>query len=155
MQLTADAQRRMEKAKKYLRIFLMDTPDLNRLIRAEESDADMITFGIDMEISDWNSSAPLLTSVDISNFPSLFLLLHGAAVQILKSQGLHQARNQLTYNSGGSSFMRSDKSALYQSWMVNFSNEYELKKRNMKISQNISAGYGGVYSEYNRLGYSW
>ena len=134
---------------------MRDTAQLNRLIRQEESDDDFFQFAIDMAISDWNSTTPMLNSVDIGNYPSLYLLLHGAAIQILKSQGLLQSRNELTYSSAGSSVIRSNKTAYYQSWIVNFANEYEIKKRNVKIQQNISRGYGGVASEYDRIGYNW
>ncbi len=147
--------KRMDKAKKYLRLFLLDTPALNRLTRKEESDNEILTFAIDMAISDWNSTTPMIGPVDIGNFPSLYLLMHGAAINVLKSQGLLQARNELNYNTGGSSFVRSNKTKYYQSWFINFSNEYELKKKNMKIQQNIERGYGGVVSEYDRIGYTW
>lgn len=152
---SAEATRRMNKAKKYLRLFLSDTPELNRLIRREESDDEKLRFAIDMAISDWNSTAPLIPSVSIINFPSLYLLMHGAAIVVLKSQGLLQARNELSYNAGGSSFVRSNKSQYYQSWMINFSNEFENKKRMMKIHKNVSRGWGGVASEYDAIGYSW
>lgn len=146
---------RMEKAKKYLRLFMMDTPELNRLIRQYESNDEMLQFAIEMAISDWNSTSPLIGSKNIGNYPSLYLLMHGAAIQLLKSQGLRQARNELNYSAGGSSFIRSNKSNYYMSWMVNFANEYETKKRNMKIQQNIEGGWGGVNSEYDWIGYAW
>lgn len=152
---TPDQSRRADKAKKYLRLFMMDTPQLNRLTLKEESWDELITFALDMAISDWNSTTPMIGEVNIGNFPSLYLLMHGGAIQLLKSQGLLQARNELNYNTGGSSFMRSNKTNYYQSWMINFSNEYEMKKRNMKIQQNISGGWGGVSSEYDSIGYSW
>ena len=146
---------RMDKAKRYLRLFLRDTAQLNRLIRKEESDDEMLTFAIEMTLSDWNSTAPFIGAVSIRNYPSLYLLMHGAAIQVLKSQGLLQARNELQYSAGGSSFMRSNKSNYYMQWMANFSNEYSRKVRDMKISQNIERGWGGVASEYDRVGYSW
>lgn len=150
-----EATRRMAKARKYLRLFLRDTPELNRLIRREESTDEDLLFYIDMAIDDWNTTAPVLSMYDISNFPSIYLLMHAAAIQALKSQGLQQARNELNYQSGGSSFVRSNKSGIYQSWMINFSNEYEMKKRNLKIYQNVGRGWGSVSSEYERIGYSW
>lgn len=149
------ATRRMEKAKRYLRLFMLDTPQLNRLIRKEESDDSLFDFAIEMTISDWNSTTPVLGSVDIGNFPSLYLLMHGAAIQLLKSQGLYQARNELNYSAGGSSFLRANKSNYYMQWMTNFASEYETKKRNLKMQQNINRGWGGVSSEYDRLGYAW
>lgn len=152
---TAQEAQRWEKARRYLRLFMRDTPQLNRLIRKEESDKELMDFALEMAISDWNSTTPILGTTTISNFPSLYLLMHSAAVQLLKSQGLLQARNELNYNAGGSSFMRSNKSNYYLSWMQNFANELEIKKRNLKLQQNISMGWGGVASEYDRLGYSW
>lgn len=146
----------MEKALKYLRLFLRDTPQINRLIRANESTDEDLMFALDMCISDWNTTTPMIGNTHIGNFPSLYLLMHGAAMQILKSAGLVQARNELNYNTGGSSFVRSNKTQYYQSWMTNFSNEYEAKKRNLKIQQNIEKAWGGgVASEYDRIGYAW
>lgn len=153
--MSSDALDRMNKARRYLRLFLMDTPALNRLILKEESDDEVLTFAIEMAISDWNSSSPILPPITIVNYNSLYLLMHGATIQVLKSQGLLQARNQLSYSAGGSSFSRNDKSAMYQSWMVNFVNDYEVKKRNLKVHCNIKRGWGGVNSEYERIGYAW
>jgi len=152
---SSQATGRGERAKRYLRLFLRDTAELNRLIRKEESNDELLQFAIDMTISDWNSTSPFIGNVGINNFPSLYLLMHGAVIQILKTQGLFQARNELNYSAGGSSFMRSNKSNYYMQWMINFANEYEVKKRNMKIAKNIIGGWGGVASEYDRIGYAW
>jgi hypothetical protein len=149
------AQQRNEKAKKYLRLFMRDTAAFNRLIRKEESEDDLLQFAIDMAVSDWNSTMPPVGPVTIGNYPSLYLLMHGAAIQLLKTQGLIQARNELNYSAGGSSFVRSNKTNYYMQWMINFANEYETKKRNVKIAQNIARGWGGVSSEYDRIGYAW
>lgn len=146
---------RMERARRYLTLFLRDTPELNRLIRKAESNLEMQTFAIEMAISDWNSTSPFIDRVDINNYPSLYLLMHGAVIQILKSQGLYQARNELQYQAGNSSFMRFNKSNYYMQWSINLSNDYEVKKRNMKIAKNIIGGWGGVASEYDRIGYAW
>lgn len=150
-----ETTRRLEKAKKYLRLFLRDTAELNRLLLKEESDDEMLIFALEMAIDDWNSTAPMTKVYHIGNFPSLYLLMHAAAIQILKSQGIYQSRNELNYQTGGSSFMRANKTNYYMTWATNFANEYELKKRNYKIFRNIEGGWGGVNSEYERLGYVW
>lgn len=133
----------------------MDTPATNRLIRKEESSDDLLQFAIDMAISDWNATMPPVGITTIGNYPSLYLLMHGAAIQILKTQGLVQSRNELNYSAGGSSFIRSNKTNYYMGWMVNFANDYENKKRSVKMAQNVARGWGGVSSEYDQLGYSW
>jgi len=147
---------RMEKARKYLRLFLMDTEELNRLVRGKEIDDDRLDLAIELTISDWNTTTPVIGRVSIGSFPSLYLLLHGAAIQCLKMGGLWQTRNELTYNSGGSSFVRANKTPYYQSWIQNFSSEYEAKKLNYKIQRNVEGAYGtGFHSEYDLIGYDW
>ena len=115
----------------------------------------MLDFAIEMTISDWNSTSPFIDRITIGNYPSLYLLMHGSVIQILKSQGLYQARNELNYQAGGSSFSRFNKSNYYMNWMINLANDYETKKRNMKISKNITGGFGGVASEYDKIGFAW
>lgn len=147
---------RRDKAKRYLRLFMRDTPAFNRLTRREESDADMYDFAIEMAVSDYNTTMPPLGYVvTLANYPSLYLLLHGAAIQLLKSEGIRQSRNELSYSAGGSSFVRSNKTNYYMSWMTNFANEYQMLKRNIKMSINVNAGWGGVASEYELIGFAW
>jgi hypothetical protein len=147
---------RTKKARKYLRLFLMDTEELNRLIRTKEIDDERLDLALELTVSDWNTTTPLIGRVTLGTFPSLYLLLHGATIQCLKMAGLYQSRNELTYNSGGSSFIRSNKTPYYQSWIQNFASEYEAKKLNYKIQKNVEGGYGkGFNSEYDLIGYDW
>lgn len=150
---TAGSNDRMNKALKYLRMFLQDTPELNRLTRDYELDDDHLRFAIDMAISDYNTTLPPTPPKTINSYPSLYLLMHGAAINALKMSGLKQSRNELNYQSGGSSFMRSNKTGHYQAWLSLFMNDYEQKKRAYKIAGNVSRGYGGVFSEYDFLGF--
>lgn len=149
-------QERLKKARKYLRLFTMDTPEFNRLIRGYEIDEDRLELAIILTVSDWNTTTPVIGKVTLGNFPSLYLLIHGAAIQCLKMAGLYQSRNELTYNSGGSSFVRANKTPYYQSWIQNFASEYEAKKLNYKIQANIEKAYGnGFGSEYDLIGFDW
>lgn len=150
------AQERMRKAKKYLRMFLMDNEAMNRLLGRVEIDEDRLELAIIMTISDWNTTAPIIGKEDIVSWPSLYLLLHGGAIQCLKMAGFYQTRNELTYNSGGSSFVRANKTPYYQSWIQNLASEYEAKKMQYKIQKNIENAYGnGFNSEYDLVGYDW
>lgn len=153
---TALASERMKKAKKYLRMFLMDNEEMNRLLGRKEIDDDRLELAIIMTISDWNTTAPIIGKKDIVSWPSLYLLLHGGAIQCMKMAGFYQSRNELTYNSGGSSFVRSNKTPYYQSWIQNLASEYEAKKMQYKIQENIESAYGhGFNSEYDLIGYDW
>lgn len=147
------ARQRMNKALKYLRFFLRDTPQLNRLIRDYELGEEELRFCIDMAISDYNTTMPPTPRKTIETYPSLWLLMHGAAINALKMAGMEQSRNELNYQSGGSSFSRSNKTRHYQSWLSLFQNEYEQKKRALKIANNVKRGYGEVFSEYDYIGF--
>ena len=156
MEISSLEKRRKEKALEYLRLFLMDTEYLNRLLRRKEIDDRRLEFALQMTISDWNSTTPLITRVSYGNFPSLYLLIHGGAIQCLKMAGLYQSRNELTYNSGGTSVVRANKTALYQAWIQNFASEYEAKKLNHKLQNNVDGAYGGGFSsEYDLVGFDW
>ena len=150
------SKRRWEKARKYTRMFLMDNEEMNRLLRRKEIDDDRLDMAIELTISDWNTTTPVIGKTTIANFPSLYLLIHGAAIQCLKMAGMYQSRNELTYSSGGSSFVRANKTPYYQSWIQNFASEYEAKKLNYKIQQNIESVYSdGFFSEYYSIGYDF
>ena len=146
---------RMKKALRYLRLFLRDTPALNRLTREEESNNIELTMAIEFAIDDWNSTPPFVGYYTIANYPSLYMLVYGAAIHVLASEGVLQARNELPFNVGGTSFVRSNKAGPYLQWLINFDNKYQQNKRNMKVAYNIQRGWGGASSEYNRLGYLW
>ena len=149
-------QSEREKVRKLLRLFLNDTPELNRLIRREESDDTKLDLALDMAVDDYNITPPLLQSHVVANFPSLYLLIYGATIQVLRSAGMLQSRNELAYSSGGVSVRIFDKTQLYQSWITQFVAEYERKKQNFKISANINnAMAAGVSSEYSILNYFW
>ncbi len=137
-------------------MFLNDTAELNRLIRQEESDTDKLDLAILMAIDDWNITPPMLDVVDITTYPSLYLLLYGSAIQTLRSAGILQSRNQLEYSSGGITVRTFDKTQLYQSWIMQFVQEYEIKKNAMKKFLNIEGSWpGGVSSEYSTLYWYW
>lgn len=143
---------KQQEARRLLRLFLNDTPELNRLIRKQESDDTKLDLAIRLAIDDYNISPPPLGVHTIENFPSIWFLIYGATINVLRSAGLLQSRNELAYSSGGVSVRIFDKTQNYQSWILQFTAEYERKKNNFKISQNImSALAGGVSSEYDVL----
>lgn len=149
---------KQQEARRLLRLFLNDTPELNRLIRREESDDDDLDLAIRLAISDYNITAPPLAEVSIVDFPSIWLLIYGSTIQVLRSKGLLQSRNELVYSSGGVSVRMFDKTQLYQSWIAQFFADYETKKKHYKISLNVTSAMAaqiGVQSEYDVLGYYW
>jgi hypothetical protein len=152
---TLEDQTRQE-FRKMLRLFLNDSPELNRLIRTFESTDEKLDLATALALSDFNDTPPLLGTYTVATFPSLYLLIYGASINVLRSAGLLQSRNELAYSSGGVSVRIFDKTQLYQSWISQFMAEYEMKKRNFKIALNINSSLGsGIASEYSLLNYFW
>lgn len=150
------AELAQQSARRLLRLFLNDTPELNRLIRKQESSDEKLDLAIMLTIDDYNMTPPPLGVVSIANFPSLWLLIYGATIQVLRSAGLLQSRNDLVYSSGGVSVRLWDKTASYQSWINSFVQEYEAKKKNFKISMNVMGSLAtGIISEYSVLTMYW
>lgn len=146
----------LDTARRLIRLFMNDTPELNRLIRTEESSDEKIDLSIALAINDYNITPPILGEAQVANFPSLYLLIYGASIQLLRSNGILQSRNELTYSSGGVSVRIFDKTQLYQSWIANFLADYERKKAQFKLSKNINDSLAcGVSSEYGILNYFW
>ena len=150
------AELKQEEARKLLRLFLNDTPELNRLIRRQESTAEKLDLAILLAIDDYNITMPPLGNSNIGTFPSIWLLIYGATIQVLRSAGLLQSRNDLAYSSGGVSVRLWDKTQNYQSWIMQFVQEYENKKKNFKISLNVNGALAaGVVSEYWTISRYW
>lgn len=130
-----------------VRLYLRDFAENNRLIRGEETSDIMLDLHRELAIEDFNTT-PHVTNYKLTNFPSMYLLLLGTVIQVLRSAGLLQSRNRLNYNDGGISVAVSDKAGDYQSWIASMLNEYERKKRELKIAINLTGAFGNVPSEY-------
>jgi hypothetical protein len=131
-----------------VRMFMRDYPELNRLIKGEEHSERMIVWAILDALDDFNTTPPM-TSIQLTQFPSKYILLRGTVISLLESLGMLMTRNHLTFSDGGIQVGVSDKTPLLQAWIQMFTNKYEEKKKQLKIAMNIEGGWGGgVHSEY-------
>ena len=126
-----------------LRDFIRDQPELNTLIGEKETEDTGLTTAIEDAIDDWNNTPPF-TTVTVDNFPYKSLLKIGATVFVLKSAGIMMSRNHLTYNDGGISIEKDEKTQLYQSWLDRFEPEWERKKAGFKLAKNLENCWGGI-----------
>lgn len=132
-----------------VRAFMRDYPELNRLIAGEESSNRQIVWAVMDALDDFNSTPPFITRRDISNFPSMSLLIRGTVCSLLESIGLLQTRNHLQFSDGGIQVGINDKTPFIQSWLQVFRNGYEDRKMKMKVAMNIESAWGGgINSEY-------
>lgn len=135
-----------------VREYLRDFPEFNALLQGEETSDGLLNLCADLAADDFTHTMPPIGTFTVETFPSLYLLLLGTVIQVLRSAGILQARNNLNYSDGGLTVATSDKAQIYQAFAQWIMQEYETKKRAFKISQNARSAYGGIHSEYSWIG---
>lgn len=139
-----------EKAIEFLRTFIGDRPEENKLIPGEELSRDKLALAITLALDEFNN-APPFTQFTLVTFPSLMVLLHGATVQCLIMAGLIQTRNYLQFSDGGISEVLGDKAPMYQGWINQLSTilkSYKETTESIKVSINMEQGFGVITSPY-------
>lgn len=141
---------RMRQYVVMIRDFMRDHPEINRLIRGQETSDRQIMWAILDAIDFYNSTPPFLGNASIQSFPSLHILKRLAVAEVLESVALLQARNHLSFSDGGISYSVSDKHQMLMSWAQMFRNSAEQRLAKWKRAANIEAamGGGGAFSEY-------
>lgn len=143
-----------EELVKMLRTFLGDTPEDNKLIPDQELSDDKLGLALDMAL-DLHNHTPPFESKTFSTFPSLTLVLHGAAIQALIMAGIVQNRNYLNFSDGGIQEVVSDKGPAYQSWIQNLMSQYREETLSLKTSLNMERGFGIIPSPYGNTFDYW
>ncbi len=59
---------RHQEVRRWLRLFLNDTPELNRLIRREESTDEKLDLAIALALDDYSITPPLLGAATVTSF---------------------------------------------------------------------------------------
>jgi hypothetical protein len=137
-----------------VRLFTRDHPQLNRLVKGEESSDRMIAWAIQDFLSDFAGTPPPLGYMTLEQMFEQHLqafALRGTTVALLQSVGILQTRNHLQFSDGGISVGVSDKAPMLMQWIRDFQNKYEQQKMQIKVSQNISqllGSFSGTHSEY-------
>lgn len=132
-----------------VRLFMRDHPQLNRLVKGEESSNRMIAWAIHDFLSDFAGTPPFLGYVPLEQLFQQHMqafALRGTAVALLQSVGILQTRNHLNFSDGGISVGVSDKAPMLMQWIQSFQNKYEQQKMQIKVAQNIAALLGGAPS---------
>lgn len=137
-----------------LRNFVKDHEVLNRLIKFKEENTDSeMTMYLDMALNFLNSVPPILQFFDYEAFPLPNLLIHQASIEVMISNSIVSARNDLTYNNGGLTVKITDGNRYLNviNTLLRFTNQEIDMWRNMKVAANLNNCFGGVYSPYSRL----
>jgi hypothetical protein len=138
-----------------VRLFLRDFPELNRILRGEESSDRMIAWAILDALADFNGTPPMIGTFSLDDLIGLgqqHLLLRMTVCSLLESVGMLQTRNHLNYSDGGMNAGTNDKTPLIMNWLQMFQGRSEQMKLRVKVGLNISnllgGGNTGVHSEY-------
>ena len=137
-----------------LRNFIKDKEPLNRLIKFKtESVDDELKMYLDMALNFLNIVPPILNYTGYEDFPMPSLLIHQASIEVMISNSIVSARNDLTYNNGGITVKITDGNRYLNviNTMLRMADREIDMWRQMKVAANINGGYGGVFSAYARL----
>lgn len=137
-----------------VRLYTRDFPELNRIVRGEESSDRQIAWAVMDAISDFNGT-PHFTSYSVDELLLLnqqMLLTRMTTISLIESVGLLQTRNHINYSNGGINVGVSDKTPMLMNWLQYFRSYTDTLKTRVKVALNIGAILGpsnsGVFSEY-------
>lgn len=133
---------------------MRDFPELNRIVRGEESTDRQIAWAISDAISNFNGT-PHFTSATLDELlqrNQQALLLRMTVVALIESIGLLQTRNHINYSNGGINVGVNDKTPMLMNWLQYYRSMTEQMKQQVKVAMNIESILGpsnsGAFSEY-------
>jgi hypothetical protein len=136
-----------------VRAYTRDYPELNRLVRGEESTDRQIAWSILDALADFNGTPPITKlSLDyLLDRQQHALLLRMVTIALLESVALLQTRNHLNYSDGGVNVGVNDKTPMIMNWLNYYKSTTEQMKQRVKVALNIESilgpGNAGVHSE--------
>ena len=140
------------KLAEYVRFFMRDYPELNRLTDGYDHSPRHARWAVLDTLSDWSSTPPFigqdLQLIIDRNWTALFC--RGVVINLLESLGILHLRNHLAYSDGGVN-VQTENPQLIQSWLQMMKSEYENKRQRALIALNVenalSTASGGLHSE--------
>lgn len=152
MALTDINDPNLNKLAEYVRFFMRDYPELNRLTDGYDHSPRHIRWAVLDTLSDWSSTPPFigqdLQLIIDRNWTALFC--RGVVINLLESLGILHLRNHLAYSDGGVN-VQTENPQMIQSWLSMMKSEYENKRSRALIALNVenalSTASGGLHSE--------
>ena len=142
----------INKLAEYVRFFMRDYPELNRLTDGYDHSPRHIRWAVLDTLSDWASTPPFigigLGTILQRNWVSIFC--RGVVINLLESLGILHLRNHLAYSDGGVN-VQTENPQMIQAWLQMMKSEYEGKRSRLFIAANIenalSLSSSGLHSE--------
>jgi hypothetical protein len=131
---------------------LRDYPELNRLLSSEESSDRMLLHAAGKALVRYNGTPPMsqLSLEAIFQLSHQDLLQDMAIINVLESVMFLQARNQLSYSTGGTTVGINDKAGLILKMLQYFraTVDQDLMRRKVAVNTMSILGGPGIFSEY-------
>ncbi len=151
-------QQVLREASEYVRHFMRDYPELNRLTEGYEHNDRHVAAAILDTVSDWQSTPPFIgVSLDMIIANGWQHVFHrGVAIALLESLRFLHVRNYLAYSEGGVN-VQTENPQLLTSVIGMMTAIYEQKKQKILVAANISRALrrSGVHSEYYFVNSYW
>jgi hypothetical protein len=136
-----------------IRAFLRDQPKYNILIEGVEFSNEDIERAIRWTVAKWNAMTPQSSDPPTGETLNEYILLFGVAAILLRSEGVRQVRNQVTYQDGNMPQVSMDeKESIYMRWADRMQQEFDILARQIKNQNNMESAYGGLASGYRYIG---
>lgn len=137
-----------------VRLYMRDFPELNRIVRGEESSDRQIAWAVLDAVSYFNGM-PHLTTYSLEELlqqNQQALMLRLTVISLIESVGLLQTRNHINYSNGGINVGVSDKTPMLMNWLQYFRAYTDQMVQRVKVALNIQGILGpsnvGIHSEY-------
>ena len=138
----------------YIRNYIQDKPEYNRLLDKEEFSDELIQQCIDLAISDFNNLPPE-SQYTAETFPFGSILLYGILAHLLFVGGLLRARNRLAYQTDGVSIDDEAFADIELQLAEKFRQQFLALSAQKKAEQNVKSGWKIVNSEYSYSNLYW
>lgn len=139
---------------KDIRMFLLDKPELNPLLRGLKWGSEEIEAAMIMTVSYFNETPPPTgQSYTVETFPFSYAYLIGVSGHLLRSASINDAVNNLNYSLDGVQVNDKDKAEIFARLGQQYWEEYKQMVVNIKTTQNVAAAYGNMNSEFRAIGY--
>lgn len=136
-----------------VRLYMRDHPELNRIVRGEESSDRQVAWAVLDALSNFNGT-PHLTSMTLEELlqrNQQHLMVRLTIETLLESVALLQVRNHINYSNGSINVGVNDKAPMLLQWLQYYRSYTEQLKQRVKVALNIEGILGpsnsGVHSE--------
>lgn len=134
----------------FVRLFLRDNVEYNKLLDDVQFSDERITQAKQLALARFNVMTPL-SNYNFETFPNQYLLLYGTLFCLFTGEAAAAARNELNYQDGGLTVPLEERFQYYSSLAQMYDGMFANAAQQAKIQLNLESGYSMVPSDYAYL----